>query len=147
LGKRAKTIKRLQDVPLSRWFPRRRQPGVEYFHTTLHEDFSNALVESRANFIAQRIISLKHFIDVVGDDFKQYLDAQPGLVDLISRKGPFVPDWILEFYATVWIAPGHTAIHFSFQGEQRDISSTVAREVLGLLQQPVRIHEIAYPSV
>jgi hypothetical protein len=101
LGKRGKTIKRLRDVPLSIWFPRHRQPRVEYFHTTLHKDFYNALVESRANFTAQRIISLKHFIDVVGDDFKQYLDAQLGLVDLISRKGPFVPDWILEFYATV----------------------------------------------
>lgn len=87
---------------------------MEYFHTALHEDFYNALVESRAHFTAQRVISLKHFIEVVGDDFRQYLDVQPRLVDLIGRTGTFVPEWILEFYATVWIDPDHTAIHFSF---------------------------------
>jgi hypothetical protein len=65
----SKVIKKLRTVPLHEWFPLQREPRVDYFHTALQEDFHMTYVETQARFSAQRVISLKNFVSVLGGEF------------------------------------------------------------------------------
>jgi len=38
----------------------------------------------------------------------------PWLIDLLGRTDRYVLSWVHEFYATLWIDPGHRFIHFAF---------------------------------
>jgi hypothetical protein len=42
----SKVIKKLRMVPLHEWFPLQREPGVDYIHTALQEDFHRTYVEA-----------------------------------------------------------------------------------------------------
>ena len=41
----------------------------------------------------------------VGEHIHQYLSYLPGLTDLIGRTGLYVPSWVRQFYASLWIDP------------------------------------------
>jgi hypothetical protein len=58
-----------------------------------------------------------------------------------------VLSWLREFFATLWIHPDHTRISFTFLGEQREISSARARELLRIPLQTVHLHQLCYPGV
>jgi hypothetical protein len=58
-----------------------------------------------------------------------------------------VLSWVREFFATLWIHPDHTGISFNFLGEQREISSARARELLRIPLQTVRLHQLCYLGV
>ena len=53
-----------------------------------------------------------------------------GLIDLLGRIGRYVPLWVREFYATLWIDPGHRFIHFAFRGRDYKLMSFRVREIL-----------------
>ena len=68
----------------------------------------------------------------------------PGLIDLLGWIGQYVPSWVHEFYATLWIDPGHRFIHFAFRGRDYRLMSYRVREILWILEAPIRLHEVCY---
>ena len=67
-----------------------------------------------------------------------------GLTDLLGRTGRYVPSWVHEFYATLWIDPHHRFIHFVFKGKDYRLMSFRVREILRLQEKPVWLHEVCY---
>ena len=67
-----------------------------------------------------------------------------GLIDLLGRIGRYVSSWVSEFYATLWIDPGHRFIHFAFRGHDYRLISLRVREILRLQESPIHIHEVCY---
>jgi hypothetical protein len=106
-----------------------------------------AYVNAKVTVTAQRVIPLQSIVDLVGEEVRTYLQTIPGLTDLVQRSGSYVLSWVREFFATLWIHPDHTGISFSFLGEQREISSARARELLRIPLQSVRLHQLCYPGV
>jgi hypothetical protein len=89
-----------------------------------------AYVNANVSVIAHRVIPLQSIVDLVGEEVRTYLQTMPSLTDLVQRSGSYVLSWVREFFATLWIHLDHTGISFSFLGEQREISSARARELL-----------------
>jgi hypothetical protein len=106
-----------------------------------------AYVDANISVTAHRVIPLHSIVDLVGEKVRTYLQTVPGLTDLVQRSGSYVLSWVREFFATLLIHPDHTGISFSFLGEQREISSARARELLRIPLQTVRLHQLCYPGV
>jgi hypothetical protein len=68
----------LRCIDLDVWFPRDRQPRVEYFHTTLHEDFFRAYVETGTAFGSHRVVSFEEIVRVTGEQICSHLTYLPG---------------------------------------------------------------------
>ena len=83
-------------------------------------------------------------VAAAGEHIHPYLAYLPVLIDLIGRIGLYVPSWVHQFYATLWIDPQHRYIHFAFRGRDYRLMSTRVREILRLQEQPVRLHEVCY---
>jgi hypothetical protein len=45
-------------------------------------------------------------------------EYQRGLVDFMTRRSHYVPDWVRVFYATVYVNANQVAIRFMFMGQQ-----------------------------
>ena len=56
----------------------------------------------------------------------------PRLTDLLGRTSRYVPSWVREFYATLWIDPGYRFIHFVFRGRDYRLMNFRVREILRL---------------
>lgn len=63
---------------------------MDYFHTAIQEDFHRTYMETQARFTAQRVISVENFVQVLAEEFRQYIDYLPGFADLIGRLGSYV---------------------------------------------------------
>ena len=61
-----------------------------------------------------------------------YLAYLPGLTDLLGRPGLYVPSWVCQFYATLWIDLQHRFIHFAFRGRDYRLMSSRVGELLRL---------------
>lgn len=146
LKKTSKEINKLRTVPLDKWFLAKQQPGVKYFQTARHRDFHRAFVET-GSFGNPKVISIESFVAVLGEQFRQYITYLPGLENLIGRSGGYVPDWIYEFYATVWIAPDHSHIAFSFLGRRVTVGASEFRDIFNLRESPIRIHDLCFPNI
>ena len=48
------------------------------------------------------------------------------------------------FYSSLWIDPGHMFIHFAFRGRDYRLQSSRVREILRILESPIRLHEVCY---
>ena len=68
----------------------------------------------------------------------------PGLTDLLGRTGRYVPSWVREFYATLWIDPAHRFIHFAFRGRDYRLTSFRVRGILRIPEAPILLHEVCY---
>ena len=88
--------------------------------------------------------SLEAIVVVVGEQIHPHLSYLPGLIDLLGRTGQYVPSWVREFYASLWIDPRHRYIHFAFRGYDCRLQSSRAREILRILESSTRIHKIYY---
>jgi len=44
------------------------------------------------------------------------LSYLPGLAGLLALLGTYVEEWVGEFYASVWVAPDHSYIHYALAG-------------------------------
>lgn len=117
---KARRVQELRRVPFEEWFPAEGQPGVEYFHTALHEDFYRAYVDTNVPFGSHRVCSLENIVSVVGEQIRPHLTYLPRLADLIGRSGSYV-------------------------GTPRQVTNDKAREVLRIPRQVVRLHKLCFP--
>ena len=63
---------------------------------------------------------------------------------MIGRTGLYVPSWVRQFYASLFIDPHHRYIHFAFRGRDYRLTSQRVREILRVQEQSVRLHEVYY---
>ena len=138
-------MRQLRFVEFEDWFPPRRdERASEGFYTLLHEDFYNAYLNSGAVFRSQRVCSIEAIVAAVGEHIRPYLSYLLGLTDLIGRTRLYVPSWVRQFYASLYVDPHHNFIHFAFNGRDYRVMSFRAREILRLQDQPIRLHEVCY---
>ena len=134
----AKQVQQLRFIQFEEWFPPRRdERASEGFYTPLQEDFYNAYLNSGAAFSSQRVCNIESIIAAAGEHIRSYLSYLLGLTDLLGRTGLYVPSWVREFYATLWIDPQHRFIHFAFRGRDYRLMSFRIREILRLHEQPI----------
>ena len=120
-------------MEFEQWFPPRRdERASEGFYTPLQEDFYNAYLNSGALFRSQRVCNIESIVAAAGEHIHPYLAYLPRLIDLLGRTGLYVPSWVCQFYATLWIDPQHRYIHFAFRGRDYRLTSTRVREILRL---------------
>ena len=116
---RAATARQVQQLCFVEfeWFPPRwDERASEQFDIVLQEDFYNAYLNSGVAFRSQRVCSLEAIVAVVGEQIHLHLTYLLGLEDLLGQTGRYIPSWIREFYASLWIDPRHMYIHFAFRG-------------------------------
>ena len=129
----AKQVQQLRFVQFEEWFPPRQDElASEGFYTPLQEDFYNAYLNSGAVFRSQRVCNIESIVVVAREHIRPYLSYLLGLIDLLGRTGLYVPSWVCEFYATLWIDPQHRFIHFAFRGRDYRLMSFRVREILRL---------------
>ena len=129
----AKQVQQLRFVDVDQWFPLRRDDRAsEGFYTSLQEDFYNAYLNSGAVFRSQRVCNIETIVAVAGEHICPYLAYLLGLTDLLGWTSLYVPSWVRQFYATLWIDPQHRFIHFTFSGRDYRLTSTRVREILRL---------------
>ena len=63
---------------------------------------------------------------------------------MLALPGTYVDEWVREFYASVWVAPDHSYIHYALACTDYRVTAQQAREVLGLTASATRIHELCY---
>ena len=88
--------------------------------------------------------NIESIVAAAGEHICPYLSYLLGLIDLLERIGLYVPSWVREFYATLWIDPHHRFIHFAFRGRDYRLMSSRVREILRLQEQPIRLYEVCY---
>ena len=76
--------------------------------------------------------NIESIVATAGEHIRPYLAYLPGLTYLLRRTGLYVPSWVLEFHATLWIDPQHRFIHFAFRGRDYRLMSFRVREILRL---------------
>ena len=129
----AKQVQQLRFVDFEQWFPPRRdERASEGFYTPLQEDFYNAYLNSGAVFRSQRVCNIESIVAAAEEHIHQYLSYLLGLTDLLGWIGLYVPSWVRQFYASLWIDPQHRFIHFAFSGRDYRLTSTRVREILRL---------------
>ena len=70
-----------------------------------------AYVHSQTQFREHRVLDLQILGNVVGADIRQYFTYLLGFPGLLALPGTYVEGWVLEFFASVWVAPDHSYIH------------------------------------
>jgi len=122
----AREIQQLRFVPFPSWFPAARDPRAgARFYTVVQEDIYEALVRSESQFREHRVIDLEILGNVVGADIRQYFTYFHGLPELLALPGTYCEQWVREFYASVWVSPDHSYIHYALAG--RDYRVTAQR--------------------
>ena len=91
--------------------------------------------------------NIKSIVAAAGENIRPYLSYLLGLTDLLGWIGFYVPSWVRQFYASLWIDPQHRFIHFAFSGRDYRLTSTRVREILRLQEQPIRLHEVCYGQI
>ena len=134
----AKQVQQLRFVQFEEWFPPRQdEHASEGFYTPLQEDFYKAYLNSGALFRSQRVCNIESIVAEAGKHIHPYISYLPGLTDLLGQTCLYVPSWVHEFYATLWIDPQHRFIHFAFRGRDYRLMSSRVREILRLQEQPI----------
>ena len=129
----ARQVRQLRFVEFDVWFPSRRdERAPEGFYTPLQEDFYNAYLNSGAVFRSQRVCSLESIVAAAGEHIRPCLSYLPGLANLIGQTGVYVPSWVQQFYASLYVDLHHNFIHFAFKGRDYRVMSFRAREILRL---------------
>ena len=95
-------------------------------------------------FRSQRVCSIEAIIAAAGEQICPHLSYLPGLTDLLGWTSRYVPSWVHEFYSSLWIDSRHRFIHFAFKGRDYRLMSFRVREILRILEAPIRLHEICY---
>ena len=102
----AKQVQQLRFVDFEQWFPPRRDDRAsEGFYTPLQEDFYNAYLNSGAVFRSLRVCHIETIVAAAGEHIHPYLAYLLGLTDLLGWIGLYVPSWVRQFYASLWIDP------------------------------------------
>jgi hypothetical protein len=82
-----------------------------------------------------------------GEDILPFFDYQRGLVDLVTRRSRYAPDWVRVFYATVYVEADRLSIRFMFMGQQQRLTREGIAELLQVDLHDDYIHFLAYPDV
>jgi hypothetical protein len=90
----------------------------------LQEDFYNAYLNSGVAFRSQRVCCLEAIVAARGEQVHPHLTYLPGFADLLGWTDRYVASWVREFYASLWIDPGHRYIHFALKGCAHRLYST-----------------------
>jgi hypothetical protein len=69
------------------------------------------------------------------------------LVDLVTRRSRYVPDWVRVFYATVYVKANRLSIRFMFMVQQQSLTREGIVELLQVDLHDDSIHYLAYPDV
>ena len=121
----AKDVQQLRFVQFEEWFPPRQdERASKGFYTPLQEDFYNVYLNSGALFRSQRVCNIEFIVTAAREHIRPYLAYLPGLIDLLGWTGLYVPSWVREFYATLWIDPHHRFIQFAFRGRDYRLMSS-----------------------
>ena len=110
----------------------------------IHKDLYEALVRSQAQFREHRVLDLEILGNVVGADIRQYFTYLTGLSELLALPGTYCEEWVREFYASVWVSPDHSYIHYAQVGTDYRVTTQSATEVLGLRAYSTRIQQLCY---
>jgi len=144
----AREIQQLRFVPFPTWFPAARDPRASArFNIVVQEDIYEALVHSQAQFREHRVIDLEILGNVVGVDIRQYFTYLHSLPELLALRGTYCEQWVREFYASVWVSPEHSYIHYALADTDYRVTTQSSREVLGLRAYPTRIHQLCYGNI
>ena len=103
-----------------------------------------AFVHSETQFREHRVLDLEVLGNVVGVDMRHYFTYLSDFPGLLALPGTYVKEWVREFYASVWIAPDHSYIHYALAGIDYRVIAQRAREVFGLNAYATRIHQLCY---
>jgi hypothetical protein len=82
-----------------------------------------------------------------GEAILPFFDYQRGLVDFVTRRSRYVPDWVRVFYTTVYVDADWVAIRFMFMGQQQRLTREGIAELLQVDLHDDSIHYLAYPDV
>ena len=99
-----------------------------------------AFIRSETQFREHRVLDLEVLGNVVGADIRQYFTYLTGLPELLALPGTYCEEWVREFYASVWVSPDHSYIHYALAGTDYRVTTQSAREVLRLRAYPTRIY-------
>ena len=83
-------------------------------------------------FRSQRVCSIESIVAATREHIRPYLSYLLGLTDLIGRTGVYVPSWVWQFYASLYVDPQHNFIHFAFNDRDYRVMSFRACEILRL---------------
>jgi hypothetical protein len=82
-----------------------------------------------------------------GEAILPFFDYQRGIVDLVTRRSRYVPDWVRVFYSTVYVDTDRLFIRFMFMGQQHRLTREGIAELLQVDLHDDSIHHLAYPDV
>jgi hypothetical protein len=82
-----------------------------------------AFVHSETQFREHRVLDLEVLGNVVGADIRQYFTYLLGLPGLLALLGTYVQEWVCDFYASVWVAPDHSYIHYALAGTDYSVTA------------------------
>jgi hypothetical protein len=112
-------IRRLRSVPEDQWFPRGREECDPRFWTILQESFYASYTHRGSQLSQHRMLQFPALrAAAAGEAILPFFDYQWGLVDLVTQRSRYVPDWVRVFYATVYVDADRVAIRFMFMGQQ-----------------------------
>ena len=91
-------------MEFEQWFlPRRDERASEGFYTPLQEDLYNAYLNSGAIFRSQRVCNIESIVAAAREHIRPYLAHLLGLTYLIGWTRLYIPSWVRQFYASLWI--------------------------------------------
>jgi hypothetical protein len=82
-----------------------------------------------------------------GEAILPFFDTSGGLVDLVTRRSRYVPDWVHVFYTTVYVEADQLSIRFMFMSQQQRLTREGIAELLQVDLHDDSIHYLAYPDV
>jgi hypothetical protein len=135
-------------VPEEQWFPRGREDCDPKFWTILQESFYASYVHRGSQLSQHRMLQFPALrAAAAGETILPFFNYQRGLVDLVTRRSRYVPDWVRVFYATVYVDADRVAIRFMFMGQQQRLTREGIAELLQVDLHDDSIHYLAYPDV
>jgi hypothetical protein len=118
-------------VPENQWFPRAREECDPRFWTILQESFYASYTYRGSQLSQHRMLQFTALrASAAGVAIFPFFDYQRGLVDLVTRRSRYVPDWVRVFYATVYVDADRVAIRFLFMGQQQRLTREGIAELL-----------------
>jgi hypothetical protein len=130
-------IWKLRSVPEDQWFPRAKEECDPRFWTILQESFYASYTHRGSQLSQHRMLQFTALrAAAAGEAILPFFDYQRGLVDLMTRRSRYVPDWVRVFYATVYVDADRVAIRFMFMGQQQRLNREGIAELL-----PVDLHD------
>jgi hypothetical protein len=88
-------IRRLRSVPEDQWFPRGREECDPRFWTILQESFYASYTHRGSQLSQHRMLQFTALrAAAAGEAILPFFDDQWGLVDLVTRRSRYVPDWV-----------------------------------------------------